>query len=696
MSDAFFRFADIEYGNNPTNENIVGVFKFEQGRQNKRGPIHIVIAEIDSALYAYEQLLDTINATVEQTRTLMAGMALDPFARFEKIIARVNEALAVFQEQEPTPINWSRLNIFIIECSGNEICISGHGKLMNIFLKKNGETYETFDLCGSLEQPETTDPKKVFTSLICGDMNPGDLFFIGTNNFQRYHDKLRIKERLQELPPVAATTEIKRELDKEKILDDFVAVTISLHEDETPVFTAKKSRKQAEESLQRLHQQEESVQKILAPTINPLKNNANETETIARPKVPIPIESMQKFWRKFLNKIAVRRGKPNPASETALRGLHVGGGSFFTTKRKIMIGIGAIAIILVIIAFSSWRNNKRIAAEQVAWEQDFAEVIDLRNRAENDLLYAKDSQAQSKITQALEIIASLDIGNNDRKTRVDALITDFEQLKNRLRKVVAVTGISELYSLPVTAQNGMLSAPILTESKAYTADNQNRKLIIIDLTSKEKKEINLPDPAGRIVSGAVGEKSVVFFDDKGKFYSVNIADNSFTPLNSFTGSSSTIDLILYNKRAYILDAVAGQIHRLNAVSAGFSGVTEYLTESDSLLQNAVSLAIDSNVYVAKSDGTIIKYLSGQRQAFGLGTVDPAIRTLSAIWTETNDTRLLVTDPGEKRLLVFDKNGLLIAQLTSDEFGILRDITSHFDAKQALVISDNRLLLVPLP
>ncbi len=696
MSDAFFRFADIEYGNSPTNENIVGVFRFEQGRQNRQGPFHIVVAEIDSALYAYEQLLDTINATVEQSRTLMAGMALDPFARFEKIIARVNEALAVFQEQEPTPINWSRLNIFIIECSGKEMCISGHGKLMNMFLKKNGESFETFDLCGSLEQPEATNPKKVFASLICGDMNPGDLFFIGTNNFQRYRDKLRIKERLQELPPVAATTEIKRDLDKEKILDDFVAVAISLHEDEAPAFAIKKSGKQAEESLNRLHQQEESVQKTLAPAISPLKSSSPETETVARPKIPIPIESVQKFWRKTLNKISARRSRPNPASETALRGLHVGGGSFFTTKRKIMIGIGVTAIILAIVAFSSWQNNKRTAAEQAAWEQNFAEVIDLRNRAENDLLYAKDAQAQSKINQAMEIIAALDIGNGDRSTRVEAIIADFEQLKNRLRKVVAVTGISELYSLPVTAQDGMLSAPVLTESKAYAADNQNRKLIVINTASREKKEIGLPDPAGRIVAGAVGEKSVVFFDDKGKFYSVSIADDAFTPLNSFTGASSTSDLVLYNKRAYILDAGAGQIHRLNAVSSGFSGATEYLTENDSLLQNAVSFAIDSNVYAAKSDGSIVKYLSGQKQAFGLGTVDPAVRTISAIWTETDDARLLVTDPGEKRLLIFDKNGLLTAQLTSNEFGTLRDLTSRLGAKQALVISDNRLLLVPLP
>jgi hypothetical protein len=696
MSDKFFRFADIEFGNSPTNENIVGVFRFEQGRQNRQGPYHVVVAEIDSALYAYEQLLDTINATVEQSRTLMAGMALDPFARFEKIIERVNEAIAVFQEQEPTPINWDRLNIFIIECSGDQLCLSGHGKLMNQFLKKGEDGYKGFDLCGSLEQPEVTDPKKVFASLICGDMQPGDVFFIGTNNFERYKNQLRLIERFSELPMVSAATEIKRDLEKENFLDDFVALAISLKTDDTPAFVNHKPKKKAEESLNQLHDNEEEVKQTLAPTISPLKGRKQESETSAKPKIPSPVASLQNTWQKVLQMFKKRRSRATPTSETTLRGLHAGKGSFFTTKRKIILGAVAVVIILVLIAFMSWQSNKKVAAEQAAWEQSFAEVTDLRNRAENDLLYAKDPQATSRIQQAEQILESLDVGTDDRQTRIEALKNEFEQLKNRLRKMVAVTGIMELYSLPVIAQDGMLSAPVMTETKAYAVDNQERKIISINLASKEKKEISLPDPAGKIVSGSLGDKSVVFMDDKGKFYAVTIEDDDFTPLNSFTGTSSTNDFLLYNKRAYVLDGAAGQIYRLGATSAGFSGPSTYFAEVNDLIKGGVSFAIDSDVYVARSNGTITKYLSGEQEAFGLGTVDPALRSISAIWTDAEDARLMVTDPAEKRLLLFDKNGLLTAQLTSNEFGTLRDISSRLNAKQALVVSDNRLLLVPLP
>ncbi len=696
MSDKFFRFADIEFGNSPTNENIVGVFRFEQGRQNRQGPYHIVVAEINSALYAYEQLLDTINATVEQSRALMAGMALDPFARFEKLVERVNEAIALFQEQEPTPINWERINVYIIECTADQLCITGRGKLMNLFLKKTENGYQTFDLCGSLEQPESTDPKKVFASLICGDMNAGDLFFIGTNNFERHKEQLRIKERFSELPMVSAATEVNRDLEKDNLLDDFVAISITLKEDEAPAFVDKKPKKLAEESLKNLRDKEEDVQQALAPTINPLKNRQNESETRAKPKIPLPVEGLQSAWQKLLNLMKKRRAKETPAAQTALRGLHAGSGSFFTTQRKIMLGAAVIVAILAIVMFFSWQNNKKSAAEQAAWEQSYAEVVDLRNRAENDLLYAKETQAKSKIEQAAQILSALETNTDDRESRVDSITQDFEALKNKLRKVIEATGIKELYALPVTAQAGLLSAPVLTGDKAYIADNENRKIIVTNLSTLEKSEINLPDPAGRIVGGSVGERSVVFIDDKGKFYAVAIDDNDFTPLNSFTGATSTSDFTLYNKRAYVLDGTDGQIYRINSTSAGFSGSSGYFDEVQNELKGAISFAIDSDVYVAKSNGTIIKYLSGEQQAFGLSSVDPALRSISAIWTDTDDNRIIATDPADKRILVFDKNGLLKAQLISEQFGALRDIAAVLNGKQALVVSDNRLLLVPLP
>jgi hypothetical protein len=57
---------------------------------------------------------------------------------------------------------------------------------------------------------------------------------------------------------------------------------------------------------------------------------------------------------------------------------------------------------------------------------------------------------------------------------------------------------------------------------------------------------------------------------------------------------------------------------------------------------------------------------------------------------------VITDPGEKRVLVFNKDGTLKAQLTSKDFTGPRDVDGDEIAKKLLVIDGTKLLLVSLP
>ena len=690
MSETCFRFAEIEYGNDPSNEKIVGLFKFEQPRQNKNGPFQVVIAEITSSLYAYEQLLDVINSAIEQSRTLLAGMTLDPFARFEKLVQRVNDSVASFQDKEPTPINWNRVNIFIIECYQGQICITGHGQLMNLFLQKNEKgNYQTFDLCNSLEQPAVTDPKKVFSALICGDAHPGDLFFIGSNNFERIKQNLQIKEKLMSQPMVAVALEIKKQLEREQIPDDFAAAILACRAEDVPQTSKTESltKESALQSMAKLQKNEQTTNQILAPTVNPLKSKDSPI-TSATPSLPKIIEPFRKIWDGASN-IFRKRAQPSRASEAALRSMNAGHDNVFTTKRKLTIGAGLAVILIIVVGCLAWSHNKKVAAEQAAWQSAYSQAVEWRNKAEGSLVYAKDDQTRSDIQQSISILKTLSTTKPEQKKQVDSLNADISQLQDKLKRSYKASNIIELVSLPVTATDGMLSAPVMSDKFAFVANNQDKKITRLDLATHESKDFLVPSSYGKIIAGSQGEQSIVFMDDKGQFLALNTSDNSVTPLNKISASSTISDMIVYNKKAYVLEGNDGKIIRLKKTSAGFGGATSYLASVLPKLIGSVALAIDSNVYSAKADGTVIKLTSGAEQAFSLSVIDPALTSLSGIWTDVDDTRLLMTDPAQKRILIFDKNGLLTAQLTSPEFGVLRDIASYKNAKQAVVISNNR-------
>jgi len=699
MSDSFFRFADIEYGHGPANEKIVGIFRFEQARHLRQGPAQIVVAEIFSALYVYEQLIDVINAAVEQSRTLMADMTLDPFARFEKLVQRLNEAVAAFLEKEPTPVHWDKVNIFILECYQGQLCVTGRGKLMNMFMQKTEDgSWRAFDLCGSLEQPTEIDNKKVFASLICGDMKPGDVLFLGSSNFNRLRHDLRIKERLSELPPVAAAVEIKRDLERQGVPDDFAAAVISCHQEDKPVEDKAPPKQDGAGSLKNLQDNIEKTNNTLAPVVNPIKFLKNQPSTNATPNIPPPLSPFKRFISSITGLAKRRRSPATPAAETALRGLHAGSGTVFTPKRKLMIVTAAVILVVGGIVYASWSHNRTIAAQQAAWEKTLSQAVDLRNQAEASLVYARDSQTRAQIEQSEHILADLDTSLPDHKTRVDRVRGELSQLRERLRKNVVASNIVELYSLDITVADGSLTAPVMTDTAAFVADNTARRIVRVDVATHATKNIALPAKAGRIVAGSFGDKSIVYIDNKGQLFAVGTADGALTSLNKISSASTTVsDFVLYNKKAYLLDGQSGNLSRFKKTDTGFGSGASYVSGSAaSALVGGVGLAIDSNVYVAKADGTLLRYLSGSQEAFSLSATDPPLRSISGIWTDVDDTRIFITDPSEKRVVLYDKNGLLLWQISSPEFTSLRDIAGRVSAKQILVISGNRLLLVPLP
>lgn len=692
MNPSSFRFAEIAFENHPTSDRIVGVFRFENGRKEKTTSTELVVAEMESGFYAYEQLLDTVTETVEKTRTLLADMTLDPLARFEKLISRINESVAEFQAKEPTPIHWNKINLFVLSCGKDQLCISGCGKLTNYFLKKTDKTYNVFDLCRSLEMPDPIDPKKPFASVMCGEMNPGDAFFIGTNNLERLEESLQLKKRLTELPAISALLEVEQELKTLRPMEDIAGIALTLQKNKT--MEGPKKKEGAQSSLENLKKNETEATRTLAPTINPLKALKQQSQTAATPKIPKPVTRIEKIRHAILG-IFRKKTRVPVESKTGLRSMHAGEGRFLNRKRKILITIFGILLCVSVAGTVAWRYQSNIKKEQDQWRTDISRIEESLAQAENDLLYQKDKSAQEQLETSETILSGLDRTDPDRITQIEQLTKRISDLRDRARKIVHADGVIELYALEDHIPEGRIAAPVLIKDAAYVADNSEKQIIKINPKTRETTKIPLPETAERIIDGALGEKSVVFLDSDGYFYAVSIQNDTVVRLNSFSGAKSIVSMALYSKRAYVLDAGSGQIFRLNQTDSGFGNMTTYFSPALPQLIDAVDFAIDSMVYVAKPNGIVNRYLRGQQEGFGLSSVNPPLRAISSIWTDAEDRRLILTDPAEKRILIFDKNGILLSQIYNETFGTLRSASSYINHTHMLIVSDNRLIYVPI-
>ncbi|MFA5185839.1 MAG: hypothetical protein WC551_05090 [Patescibacteria group bacterium] len=698
-----FRIAEIEVAKSMSDETIVGIFRFDNQGRPRQGPTLLVLADIHSTLYAYERLLDVINSTAEQTRHLVSQVDQDPLGRFEKLVQRLNESVAVFARDEATPIQWSRVNIFILEMSEGHLCFTGTGRLMNTFLQKQADgSFRPFDLLGSLEQPEHIDSEKPFSSIICGDISVGDILIAGTSNLERLRADLRINERLTTLPPVTAAMEIKQDLEKRGIPDDFVAVVVASCEIKSstvqlPLHLEAEAEKTdaPTASIEKLRDAEDEANQHLSPVISPVNRLQDTGEKLK--STALKLGSGAAGFIKKLGKGKKHEQINDPVALASLRSMNAGYRTGFTKKHKTIVILVVVAIAILAGGIVWWNHSKKVAAEIAAWNTTYESAVDNRNRAESDLVYGNELRARSEIEQAEKIATGIQSPLPDRKAKLQKLAADIKDLRERLKKVVKTEDVTDLYSAAAGAEPGSLGGVLVTKDQIYVVDHASHEIIKISPTTRETKRISLPTSIAGVISADEGKDSILFSTADGKLLALNKSTDLAKPMAwSHVKSSSTQDVALYGGKLYRLDPGNNQIWRSTNSGGAFGSESSYIKAADVSLGGAVSLAIDSNVYVLKNDGQLLQFLSGAQVSFGLSNIDPMLRAASSLWTTSDSNIFVITDPADKRILVYEKNGSLKAQITSSKFNELRDLSVDEAGKRIYAIDGNRLISMPLP
>ncbi len=693
-----FRITDLEVAKSPLDEKIVGIFRYDQTTRQKNGPALLILAEIHSTLYAYERFLDVINAATEQARYMVSGVDQDPLARFEKLIDRLNKASADFAAQEAAPLAWNRINLFIVEFSDGQMCLTGTGRLMNLFMQKQADGgYRGFDIIGSLEQPPMPDPAKPFASVICGEMKAGDVFMLGTSNFERFRADLGIKEHLANSPAVTAALNIKQGIEDRRIPDDFVAAIVACIEDkrvETPV--AKPAPETSTSSVQKLRETEVQAAQHLGPAVAPI-NAVRDPKKLATSLKGLAAMAHGRVVAAFRKRPSAPERPKDPVALASLRGMNAGYGSRFTKKHKtIALGVGAF-LLLVLAGGAWWRHSMKVAAEIADWQARHDQIVDLKNRADSDLIYGNEGKAASEVKEASDILAGLAMDTAERKTKVTELDRSLKDARDKLKKIVKLDNAAELGVLAPDAAPGSLAALVMNGDTLYAADNAQHAVLKINLLNRETKRIPLPSSASRIVSAAESKNGALFASDEGKLYGVGMSGDLVKAVPwSQAKSSTTKDIVMYSGRLYSLDPSAGQIWRSVAADGGYGNETAYVKAANTTLNDAVSLAIDSNVYVLKSDGTVVQFAQGGQTGFALLPADPPLSAPADIWAELDSTFIAVADQGGKRVLLYDKSGALHAQIQSSQLQAPREVAVDEANKRLAVIDGNRILLYPLP
>ncbi len=696
-----FRIAEIEVQRHVEEDRIVGFFRYDSEQSEKKSPLLVILADISSSLYVYEQLLDVINETADQARHLTADVHGDPMARFEKIVERLNKAIAQFIEEEPSEIAWKRVNIFAMEFSQAHVCLTGIGRLSNVLMQKqNGGEYKSYDLFGSLEQPASLNPEKIFASVLCGPLNVGDSLFIGTNNFDRWRNDLGLIERIGTLPPVSAAVDIKQDIERLDLPEDFVGLLVS-HVRVPPRKGLKKSLGDGPEALaaktvQAMYKKEQETQEVLSPSMAPKKkaaaapgpkSRAFSSTSFSFVKLGAELKAKAK---NLFNK------KKDPVAMNSLRGLHAGHGNFLSNQKKTLLLVGIIGFILL-GSFGGWAYfNQKAKAKAELWQALYEQVVDKKNLAEADLVYGNESRTREQIDEAKSLLEDLTGDTEEQIAKKAELLAGLDAVLYKLKRETVLEDPELLVSLAADAPERSLRSLSLFNGKTFSIDDSAKQVVIVDNTSKSVTRSDIPDNVGNVIAAATGnsgvfaitsEKRLLLIREDGTVTNGQIQSSELNELK---------DVEVYASRFYILDPASNMIWKYNPAGTGATAEAKYLQQNSETFSNARSLAIDASVYVAFDDGRVKRYLSGAEETWSPVPVDPELDNAVSIWTTADTDRVVVADQKNNRIVIFRKDGRLVGQVTSPKWTGPSAVTGDDEAKKLFVLDNNRIYQIDLP
>jgi hypothetical protein len=325
--------------------------------------------------------------------------------------------------------------------------------------------------------------------------------------------------------------------------------------------------------------------------------------------------------------------------------------------RKIILTIVIIILIVfvgsVFFAINKQQNDKTQTAFQAIYPQALKDYNEGQGLVELNQNLARDS-----FNQAQQLL-------NSGKDKLPKNSKEEKQVLDLLGKVdtalSAASGVTNASAKEVSTDSSQL---LLAETKNdglyFTSDASH----IYGLTGTQVYTLNLD---------GINKKSVV------------------------TNSSDWKQpggLATYIGNIYVLDKAQNQIFKFVNSDSGFVKAN-YFSSATPDLSKAVSMAIDSSVYILTSDGNISKFTKGAADTFTIAGLDTSLSNPTRIFTNANTDNVYILDNGNSRIVVLDKSGNYKNQYQSGVIKTAKDFEVLEKDKKIYALSGGKIYEIDL-
>lgn len=689
-------------------------------REEQARGIFFALCEVNDGAAAQIEQLQFIIDTMENSYYSIPESGKDPFETcLEEANRRGHQLLRRYPDSD--------IHCLIGTIRDHHIAFAFHGRPTAALFYTAGTATQHINI---IDSSDDAPAEQLFSSMLQGDMNPGDFFYGATPHVTQFLPTERVEKIILGRSARQSVQHMEKVLSGIRNGQSYGGFVVQAFTKDGPRVTVSSPAKQD-----------------TAASVSPLATDkANSARTTTAPTERTTGVTYETNYRPRRPGTPERLPSTVPAhmSHALILGLR----SVGTMLAKIVAGLGHAVVGLILIisnkggqreividAFKRNLRNRQQALERMplmskvlivliilagiafvgsigylrmkehreavraAYEADVAAIREKKNEADASLIYGDEAKATALVTEAKAAIANLPNDTDAEKDTVNALATDLKSIEQRLQKMVVID--PELIVDIATANTGAKTTAIAMIDNtiiAYGPDDQRHYLI--NLTSKQVQSKEHTGIARLTSDTTPKERDTIVF---GSNYASIVAldKESFAIMNkdaSFpTADVRITDVLVYNQKLYTLDTITGQIYKHNTTQTGYDKGVAWIKDAGGHdLTTAISFAIDGDIFVLKADGNVVKFSAGRVAPFSISGLIPAMTAPTRLVTTNNLTTIYIIEPIQKRLIAIDKTtGRVVKQYTSPLWQSPSDVIVDSDKNMAYVLDSNRLYKVQL-
>lgn len=361
-------------------------------------------------------------------------------------------------------------------------------------------------------------------------------------------------------------------------------------------------------------------------------------------------------------------------------------------KKNLLLIALLLFVFLSATIFISIKNRQ--------FQQSQAEFKKIVSQTENKLNEGKSlsdlnpNKAKISLNEAKKILSDYNSkvkkGTSEDK-KIASILEEINKYLEITQKIYKITP-SLFYDLTVIKENAMGSA----------MSQFGKEILLLDTTSNTVYLINPQNKSGEIVAGGpdlkgislisfYGKNAYCFLPGKG-IIRANIDNLTKDKVISYDKSWGEIkNLISFAGNLYLLDSKNKQIWKYLATDTGFSNIKNYLAaDTNPDLNLATSLAIDGFVYVLLNNGEILKFAQGQLDNFTISGLESSFSPGSRLFIPDESKFIYVLDPGNKRIVLLNKDGSYESQYEGDKIKEAADFVASETLKKVFLLIGDKI------